>query len=59
LYDGLLMRGGDGPGRPQTSLEGQLACILTNSVAETLGLREFEQSQAYSQCREYALTEVH
>ena len=36
-----------------------LACILPNSVAETLGLREFERSEAYSHCRTKALAGAH
>jgi TPR repeat protein len=40
------------------SLEGHLACALPRSVTDTLGLHEFEQSEAYSRCRQRALADA-
>lgn len=34
-----------------SALEGHLACVLPASVIDTLGLRNFEESKAYSLCR--------
>ncbi len=40
-----------------TALEGHMGCTLPSSVLQTLGLHDFEGSEAYSQCRRDAVSE--